>query len=217
MPSSSEVVKPKLRTHEIRDEGTREPELLLARNLPAAAGVRSQAIKYDVDMRDMLRDLVAHKGHANAALLKAIRESGPALSDPDLWDLLHHILLANRFWLLIIKGVPFLLDHESRPAESFTALIRRYGRTQMEESAWFDTAVDADLVRMIEHPHIPNGRCSVSEALLQVCLHSHGHRAQCATRLRQHGVAPPQMDFILWLKTRPIAEWELDLGSESSQ
>ena len=32
---------------------------------------------------------------------------------------------------------------------------------------------------------------SVAEALLQVCMHSHGHRAQVATRLRQHGAVPP--------------------------
>ena len=51
-------------------------------------------------MLEMLRDLVAHKGHANAALLTAVQQNPVATSDPELWELLHHILLANRFWLL---------------------------------------------------------------------------------------------------------------------
>ncbi len=42
-------------------------------------------------MLEMLRDLVAHKGHANAALLTAIRQNPTAASDPELWELLHHI------------------------------------------------------------------------------------------------------------------------------
>jgi hypothetical protein len=50
----------------------------------------------------MLRDLIAHKGYANAALREAIRQNAAASSDPALRELLHHILIANRFWLLTI-------------------------------------------------------------------------------------------------------------------
>ena len=49
-------------------------------------------------MLEMLRDLVAHKGYADAALLTAIRRSASVASDPEVWELLHHMLLANRFW-----------------------------------------------------------------------------------------------------------------------
>ena len=52
-------------------------------------------------------------------------------------------------------------------------------------------------------PLIPGGRCSVMQAWLQVCLHSHGHRAQLAKLLRAHGGEPPVTDFISWLATRP--------------
>jgi hypothetical protein len=44
-------------------------------------------------MLEMMRDLIAHKAHANAALLNAIRQNGTAAADPELWELLHHILL----------------------------------------------------------------------------------------------------------------------------
>jgi uncharacterized damage-inducible protein DinB len=157
-------------------------------------------------MLDLLRDLIAHKGHANAAWLKAIGQNAAA-ADPELRELLHHILLANRFWLLFILGLPFVADEEARPAPSFDALVRRYAGTQAQESAWLETATAADLERILKNPLIPNGACSVAQALLQVCLHSHGHRAQCATLLRRHGGTPPATDFILWLANRPEPDW----------
>jgi hypothetical protein len=79
-------------------------------------------------MLDMLRDLIAHKGHADAALLTAIRQHPTAASDPELWELLHHTLLANRFWLLTVLGLPFVHEDEARPSSSFDALIHRYGK-----------------------------------------------------------------------------------------
>lgn len=160
-----------------------------------------------VSMLELVRDLVAHKGHANAALLRAIVRNGAAASDPDLWKLLHHILLANRFWLLAITGQPFVHDEEARVAASFDALIQRYARTQAEESVWLAAATETDLTRALEDARIPGGRCSVAQAIVQVCLHSHGHRAQAAKMLRRHGGEPPPMDFISWLAGRPRAQW----------
>jgi uncharacterized damage-inducible protein DinB len=160
-------------------------------------------------MLEMMRDLIAHKGHANAAMLTAIRQHDAAASDPVVRELLHHILLANRFWLLSVLGRPFVLDDESRAPDSFDALIQAYCNTHEQEAAWLETATDADLARLLENSLIPGTMCSVSQALMQVCMHSHGHRAQCAKLLRQHGGVPPMTDFILWLTSRPTAEWPL--------
>ena len=167
-------------------------------------------------MLQMLRDLVDHKGHANAALLTALRQNAAAASDPELWELLHHILLANRFWLLSVLGLPFVLEDESRPAPSFDALVQRYARTQSQEAAWIDTATAADLERTLKSPLIPNGECSVAQAFTQVCLHSHGHRAQAAKLLRRYGGMPPATDFILWLAKRPAAKWPGNLEEEAT-
>ena len=156
-------------------------------------------------MLQMVRDLIDHKGHANAALLNAIRQNAVAASDPELWELLHHILLANRFWLLSVLGLPFDLEKESRPATSFDVLVQQYAHTQSQEVAWLDTATAADLERTLKSPLIP-GECSVAQAFMQVCLHSHGHRAQCAKLLRRDGGSPPATDFILWLTNRARAK-----------
>lgn len=158
-------------------------------------------------MLAMLRDLVAHKGHANAALLTAIRDSAAAAADQDVVDLLHHVLLANRFWLLTVTSAPFVVEHEARTASSLAELTGRYRETQEQETAWLTSASDDDLARGLESPLIPGTRCSVAQAWLQVCLHSHGHRAQCATLLRRHGGVPPSTDFIAWLPQRPAPQW----------
>ena len=167
-------------------------------------------------MLEMLRDLVAHKGHSNAALLNAIRQNVAAAADPEVWQLLHHILLANRFWLLTVLGLPFVHEDEARPSPSFEALIQRYGSTQAQETTWLETATEGDLARILEDALIPNGRISVSQAFIQVCMHSHGHRAQCAKLLRRRGGVPPATDFILWLTSRPRAEWAGAISGEPS-
>ena len=158
-------------------------------------------------MLAMLRDLVAHNGQANAAVLGAIRQNDAASSDAELWELLHHILLANRFWLLTILGQPFEFEDESRPSRSFDELVQRFAASQEQLSAWLAAATAPDLTRVLESALIPGGQCSIAQALMQVCMHSHGHRVQCAKLLRRHGGEPPMMDFILWLETRPAAEW----------
>ena len=147
----------------------------------------------------MLRDLVAHKGHANAALLAAVRGNGAAAADGELRDLLHHVLIANRFWVLAILGRPFVHDDEARPSESFEALVDRYAATQALEEAWLEAAAEDALARVLENALIPGGSCSVAQAFVQTCMHAHGHRAQCAKLLRRHGGVPPPSDFIRWL------------------
>jgi uncharacterized damage-inducible protein DinB len=156
---------------------------------------------------EMLRDLVAHKGHANAALLRGVQENAAAAADPEVWALLHHVLLANRFWLLAVLASPFVFDDEARLSDTFDALVERYAGMQAQEQAWLDAATEADLARTVTGSQIPGGSCSVAQALLQVCLHSHGHRAQLAKLLRRHGATPPATDFILWLTARPHAAW----------
>ena len=102
---------------------------------------------------------------------------------------------------------PFVLDDESRRPASVEDIVQKYRVTHEIELAWLATASETDLTRMLENPFIPGARCSVSQAWMQVCLHSHGHRAQCAKLLRRYGGVPPATDFISWLPDRPTANW----------
>ena len=155
----------------------------------------------------MFHDLIAHKGYADAAMLQAILRHPAAAGDAGLRILLHHMLVANRFWLLAIAGEPFAHDDEARVPESLGVLVSSFRATHEREVAWVAGVTDARLSQMIEHPLIPGGRCRVSDALLQVCLHSQGHRSQAAKMLRALGGDPPATDFIVWRIDRPPAVW----------
>jgi uncharacterized damage-inducible protein DinB len=49
---------------------------------------------------------------------------------------------------------------------------------------------------------------TIAEALTQCAMHSHYHRGQNATRLRELGVEPPLTDLIVWYwRGRPAAAW----------
>jgi uncharacterized damage-inducible protein DinB len=157
-------------------------------------------------MLQMMRDLIAHKEHANSLMLSAIREHPEASRDPELLELLHHILVSNRFWTLTCLGLPFDREQETIPPATLEALIENYEATQREENAWMACATESDLARMLDSPLIPGARCTVAQAMMQVCMHSQGHRAQCARMLRRLGGVPPMTDFILWLANRAEAK-----------
>ncbi|MGE0126814.1 MAG: DinB family protein [Blastocatellales bacterium] len=156
----------------------------------------------------MLKDLIHHKGYANASLLKAVRQHETTANDAELRKLLHHIILADRFWQSLILSLPFAVEEESRLPESLETIAAQYRETHTREIDWVAQAGESDLARVLETPYIPDFSCSVAQALMQVCMHSHGHRAQCSASLRLLGVVPPNMDFILWLKDRPAPSWE---------
>ena len=155
----------------------------------------------------LLRDLVLHKGYANAALLSAITQSPAAAADTEIAGLLHHILIANRFWALSVAGEAFRAEEELSSRREIKAIVDGFRSVQAREEAWLSRATEPDLAQHVEGALVPGGRRTVAEAIIQVCLHSLGHRAQCAKLLRPHGLTPPTTDYILWLVDRPAAQW----------
>ena len=79
--------------------------------------------------------------------------------------------------------------------------------TQEQALAWLDQLEASDLARVLESQFFPDRQITLGEALTQVCLHSQGHRAQCATRLRLLGGEPPSTDYIFWVKDRLLPAW----------
>jgi len=159
-------------------------------------------------MRDMLIDLFRHQAHADANIVNAVRKHSAASKDPELRSLLHHILLAHRFWLYLILEIPFNAEEESRIPESPDEIAARYQETQAREKEWLATLQESALSRLLESPYFAGRRIAVSEGMMQVCMHSQGHRSHAAARLRSFGGEPPPTDFIFWLKDRPAPVWD---------
>ena len=112
-------------------------------------------------------------------------------------------------WAVGDRQAPFVL---TKP-EDFSSLadLKSYARDYHEEMAGFMEAVsEARLDERIEMPWFkdPPLAITVTEALTQGAMHSHYHRGQNATRLRELGGEPPGTDLIVWYwKGRPAPDW----------
>lgn len=158
-------------------------------------------------MLALFHDLFRHQAYADASLLIAIQRHEPASQDQELRKLLHHILIAHRFWLHLCQGLPFSAEVENIIPSTLDEMMTRYKQTQTQERAWLEQLQESDLDRTVESPYFPGRKFAVSDALMQVSLHSQGHRSQCAARLRMLGGEPPALDYIFWLKDRPAPPW----------
>ena len=154
-------------------------------------------------MLAMIEELLKHKGWANANLLGAIEQHPAAAKDEELRKMLHHILVSNRFWLFAILGRSFAREDEMQVPANLAGIIERFGETERLESEWLTKATEPDLERTLETRSSRLGiDVSVMQALLQICMHTQGHRSQCAARLRALGGTPPGTDYILWIKEK---------------
>jgi uncharacterized damage-inducible protein DinB len=154
-------------------------------------------------MLSMIEELMRHKWWANDKLLRAIEQYPAAAEDEELRKMLHHILVSNRFWLLTILGHTFDRESEMKMPANLAAVIDRFNETERLEAEWLSQASDSELERTLETRSSRLGiDVSARQAILQICLHTQGHRPQCATRLRALGGTPPGTDYVLWIKEK---------------
>ena len=162
-------------------------------------------------MRDTLSDLYGHQAWADAELWRACEAHPHALADKALWERLHHIHLVQRLFLAVVRGEN-VFAMITKPEDYATpGELKAYAQTyHAEVRAFLDGADQTALRRTINIPWVkdPPLDLPVEQALLQAALHSHYHRAQNATRLRELGGLPPLTDYIVWLwKGKAEAQW----------
>jgi uncharacterized damage-inducible protein DinB len=163
-------------------------------------------------MRDYLIDLYRHQEWADAEQWRAYEAHPASLSDKALWDRLHHIHLVQRFFLAIARGENVHAMTITKPEDYATpAALKTYAQEYHRGAEQFLSAADADaLKRPINVPWFkdPALDLPIEQALLQAAMHSHYHRGQNATRLRELGGEPPTTDYIVWLwKNKPSPQW----------
>ena len=89
----------------------------------------------------------------------------------------------------------------SRRTVFLAGVVERFKETERLEADWLSKVSEPDLERTLETRSSRLGiDVSVRQALLQICMHTQGHRSQCATRLRALGGTPPGMDYVLWIR-----------------
>lgn len=156
-------------------------------------------------MLTLIDELIRHKWWANSNLLRSIEQHKPACEDEELRKLLHHILIANRYWLLLTLHQPFVDEEEMRIPPSHRQMSENFAATERLEIDWLSTVTGTDLEHRLQPRTLPGTTVTVAHAMMQVSLHSQGHRSQCASRLRALGGTPLPMDFVLWVREQPLS------------
>ena len=160
---------------------------------------------------EWLRDLFAHQAWADAEHWKAIGAHPAARDDKAVRDRLHHIHFVQHafLWTVGDRTEAFAV---TKPADfvSFDAL-HDYARLYYARlGSALDRLTDARLAEPVSIVWFndPPLTITVAEALTQCAMHSHYHRGQNASRLRELGGEPPTTDLIVWQwKGRPPAGW----------
>lgn len=162
-------------------------------------------------MDPILRDLLGHQFWADAEMWKALGGHPAARDDKAIHDRLHHVHLVQRFFVWAVGGQspqPRISKPEDFPSRADLEVFARESHAEIQR--FLDTVAEDRLSQRLTVPWFkdPPLTITVSEALTQCAMHSHHHRAQNATRLRELGGVPPTLDLIVWYwKERPKATW----------
>jgi len=159
----------------------------------------------------MLQDLLRHQEWADAEHWRAIECCSAAVGDPAIRTRLHHIAQVQRAfaWAVGDQREPFTITR----AEDFAdpSALKSYAAGYYERSLPRLLQLTPDQqARRLTIPWFqkPPLEIRVDEALTQCAMHSHYHRGQNATRLRELGGETPLIDLIAWFwKGRPSASW----------
>jgi len=162
-------------------------------------------------MNPLLRDFCSHQFWADAEHWRAIEMHPPAANDAAMKTRLHHIHLVQHAFLWAVGDRA--TDFSITKPDDFASLadLKAYARgAHNGVERCLASVTDARLDDRIEMPWFrdPPLSITVTEALTQSAMHSHYHRGQNATRLRELGGEPPLTDLIAWYwKGRPAPAW----------
>lgn len=162
-------------------------------------------------MDTYLEEMYRHQEWADAEHWRAFEAHPAALDDKAIRDRLLHIHQVQ-YAFLWITG-PRTSGFEFKKLEDFAgmAALKQYAQQYHVAAGTLLRGLDHDrLEEIVEAPWFtPVVKLSRRHALTQAAMHSHYHRGQNATRLRELGGAPPLTDFIIWLRHgQPAAQWE---------
>lgn len=161
-------------------------------------------------MNSYLDELYAHQEWADAEHWRAFEAYPAALADKAIRERLLHIHQVQHAFLWITG--PQTSEFGFKKLEDFPSMtdLKQYAQHYHATVRELLKAMDQDkLEELVEAPWFtPPVKLSRRHALTQAAMHSHYHRGQNATRLRELGGVPPMTDFIIWLRNgRPAAPW----------
>jgi uncharacterized damage-inducible protein DinB len=161
-------------------------------------------------MKQWIDELFPHQAWADAEHWRAIGAVPAARDDNAIRARLHHLhFVQHAFMWTVDRSQPFRMT----TPEDFPTFesLQGYAREFHERVPSFlgkltpERLAEKVAIRWFQDPPLS---ITIAEALTQAAMHSHYHRGQNATRLRELGGAPPTTDYIVWLwKGRPQPAW----------
>lgn len=164
-----------------------------------------------------LRQLIRHMEWADAEVWRAVLAHEAAGDDTRLRELLMHLHLVQRLFLIVWQKQPF--DPSRGQPQFATAVdLRNWAQTYYADANRFlDTVDEVTLKTDVSMPWVKSfeaqlGRTfstpTLGETIFQVTSHSTYHRGQVNARLREVGGQPPLVDYIAWIWFgRPAPNW----------
>jgi uncharacterized damage-inducible protein DinB len=161
-------------------------------------------------MTSYLDELYTHQEWADAEHWRAFEAHAAALADKAIRERLLHIHLVQHGFLWVTS--PERTDFAFKKLDDFPSMgdLKKYAQQGLKEMTELLKKTDPDrMEEIIDVPWFkPPAKISVRHALTQAAMHSHYHRGQNATRLRELGGVPPMTDFIVRLRNgQPAAQW----------
>jgi uncharacterized damage-inducible protein DinB len=148
-------------------------------------------------MEDLeLNKVVRHMFWADNEIWKTVLSNDSAKSDPEIKRLLFHNHFTHYAFIKMWKSdkLTFMTESVFENIQSINEFI--------------DNVDVSELSKIVEIPWSKyyakeTGKTpepvTLKETIYQIVLHSHYHRAQINSRLRELQIAPPPVDYIIWL------------------
>jgi uncharacterized damage-inducible protein DinB len=169
---------------------------------------------------DAFREWTRYTEWADASVWRAVLMHDGARSDKRLRDLLSHLHMVQRLFLLVWRDQPILSEVQWFGAIDDLRELQHRATTYYPDVHQFLDTLDAEsLTRGIVMPFVAQyeerlgrtfGVPTLAETIFQVMHHSTYHRGQVNARLREVGGEPPLVDYIGWIWFgRPSPDWAL--------
>ena len=153
-------------------------------------------------MLETVAELLAHERWADRTLYAALAEKPSTWDDKTIRYKLNHIHKVQNFFAYVLSRTEEPYDEAAMfgnfdSFEQIRASVDRYHRKMTELlSSWAEADMGETVV--FRFPKTPERPTKIGDALLQLPLHGHGHRAQILLRMRDLELERPGLDLIGW-------------------
>jgi uncharacterized damage-inducible protein DinB len=161
---------------------------------------------------ELFSSFYAFNGWANRRLLEAMKGLSQADLDrdlggsfPSLRQTMVHIFWVEQLFLRRWRGSSTADMAEPPKFETVASIRFACEDLEREREEYLGRLTDTDLIQPIEYVDTRGNPLSTIlwQSLFHLLNHSTFHRGQAASKLRQLGIAPPSMDFIVFCRRNP--------------